>query len=81
MLLLLSLASCKRKWTDQDRSDFMSGCLAGGALRDMGPDRAKAYCHCMLDKVMTRYPNANDARFISRDTAMTRIGRDCFKQP
>ena len=75
------LVSCKRPWSEKDKADFVSGCLAGGAVKDLGETRAKNYCNCMLTKVMTRYPNRNDALFMQHDSSMTAIGKDCLKQP
>jgi hypothetical protein len=80
ILLLGLLTSCKRKWTDKDKQEFLSGCM-NSAVKDLGSDKAKQYCHCMLDKVLARYPDARDINWISRDTAMPRMGRDCLKQP
>ena len=80
-LLLLTAVACKRKWSDDDKVQFVSGCIGGGALRDLGETKAKAYCNCMLQKAMARYPNANDARYMRQDTAMARLAQDCLKQP
>jgi hypothetical protein len=75
------LYSCKRKWTEKDRSEFTAGCLNGGALKDMGEEKARNYCKCMLDKIVERYPNRNDARFIRYDTTIQKLAAECSKQP
>jgi hypothetical protein len=80
VLLFLLLNSCKRKWTDKDKQEFLSGCI-NSATKELGSEKAKQYCHCMLDKVLVRYPDAGDINWMSRDTAMPRMGRDCLKQP
>lgn len=76
---LLLLISCSRPWTEKDKSEFLSGCLHGAAA-SMGSEKGKAYCQCMLGKVVARYPNARDARYLSSDTAMRGLGRDCLHQ-
>lgn len=70
------MQACARSWTDQDKSDFLGGCLHG-PIRDSGQVKARAYCHCMLEKMMQRYPNANDAKYMQQDTALPRISREC----
>src|SRR6266498_4806783 len=60
ILLTLSLFSCKRKWTDKDKADFYSGCLSN-ATKNKDIKNPKSYCSCLLQKVVAKYPNANDA--------------------
>src|SRR5689334_13379143 len=52
-LLLISffLFSCHSRWTEKNRSEFLSSCIAG-ATKDMGATKAKAYCQCMLEKIV-----------------------------
>ena len=78
--LSLSLGSCKRTWSEKDKSEFVSGCISG-AKTDLGEDKAKQYCQCMLQRIMDKYPNANDARYLQYDTSISRIGRECRNQP
>jgi hypothetical protein len=80
LLCFLLLASCKRKWTQADTSEFLSGCMQG-SVKDMGAEKAAKYCACLVEKVVARYPNAADARYIRYDTAIIRISKDCLKQP
>ncbi|HEU4472614.1 MAG TPA: hypothetical protein VFR58_16080 [Flavisolibacter sp.] len=80
LLLLVSFASCKRNWTDKDKAEFTSGCL-NRASRDMGGDSARAYCRCLLEKVVKHYPNANDAKYIRYDSTVRQLAKDCLKQP
>lgn len=74
------VSACKRKWTEKDRSEFLSGCLSG-ATRDMDAVRARTYCHCMLEKLIKRYPDARQARYVRYDTAVVRLSKECLKQP
>ena len=80
LLLALALASCTSEWNEKNRSEFVSGCI-NGAVKDMPAEKARKYCHCMLEKVMARYPNAADVIYIKNDTAMAAMAKDCLKQP
>jgi len=74
------LCSCQRAWTEKDKADFLAGCIEG-TTKDLGADKAKAYCACMVGKVVSRYPDAGDAKYMKYDTAIVRISKDCLKQP
>lgn len=73
------LYSCNQPWTENDKQTFMGGCM-NGALKEMDPEKAKAYCSCMLEKVQNRYPNVSDARYLKSDTAVYAMGRACKQQ-
>jgi len=79
VLFALSLFSCKRKWTDKDKNDFYSGCLSN-ALTDKDVKNPKAYCNCLLQKIVAKYPNANDAKYIRYDSTARQLAMDCLKQ-
>jgi hypothetical protein len=79
IFLALSLFSCKRKWTDKDKADFYSGCLSS-ATKNKDIKDPKSYCSCLLQKVVTKYPNANDAKYIMYDSTIKRLASDCLKQ-
>jgi hypothetical protein len=79
LLFALSLFSCKRKWTDKDKSDFYSGCLSS-AQKNSDITNPKTYCNCLLQKVVEKYPNANDAKYIRYDTTVKQLAKDCLKQ-
>jgi len=76
---VLCLFSCKRKWTDRDKSDFYSGCLSG-AIKNKDIKDPKSYCSCLLQKIVVRYPNANDAKYIKYDSTVRQLARECLKQ-
>ena len=79
IFIFICLLSCKRKWTTEDKTQFLGGCLKG-AIKDMGEEKAKPYCTCLLNKVVTRYPNANDAAYIKHDSTIVILAKDCLKQ-
>lgn len=79
LLCILSVVACKRKWTDRDKSDFYSGCLSSArANKDI--TNPKAYCSCLLEKTVAKYPNANDAKYIRYDSTVRQLAKDCLKQ-
>jgi len=78
-LLAAALVSCSRPWTEKDKSEFVSGCLSA-AVRGMGEDSAKRYCRCLVEKVVAKYPNANDAKYIKYDSTVKVLAQECLKQ-
>jgi hypothetical protein len=74
----VSLFSCKRKWTDKDKSDFYSGCL-NNAVTNKDVKDPKSYCNCLLQKVVAKYPNANDAKYIKYDSTVKQLAQECLK--
>ena len=78
IFIILFLLSCKRKWTTEDKTDFLGGCLKV-AIKDMGEEKAKPYCSCLLEKVVARYPNANDAAYIKHDSTIVKMAKECLK--
>jgi hypothetical protein len=77
--LLFLCFSCKRKWTETDKSEFLGGCLKT-AVKDMGEEKAKPYCSCLLQKIVEKYPNANDAAYIRYDSTNIQLAKDCLKR-
>lgn len=79
LFMIISLISCKSKWTDKDKSDFYSGCLSSATTNKDIKD-PKTYCSCLLQKVVAKYPNANDAKYIKYDSTVKVLARECLKQ-
>jgi hypothetical protein len=78
--LVLCCFSCKRKWTEKNKTDFVSGCMSR-QVKEMGIEKARTYCSCLIEKVVQKYPNANDARYIQYDSSISRLAKDCLKLP
>jgi hypothetical protein len=78
--LMLCCFSCKRKWTEKNKADFVSGCLSR-QVKELGIEKARAYCSCLVEKVVQKYPNANDARYIQYDSSLRQLAKDCLKLP
>ena len=79
LLAFSGFYGCKRKWTDKDKSEFVSGCL-NKMIKEMGESKAKSYCNCLMDKIVKKYPNANDVKYIKYDSSVTHMAKDCLKQ-
>ncbi|HEX6334666.1 MAG TPA: hypothetical protein VFZ78_10600 [Flavisolibacter sp.] len=71
--------SCGRTWTQQDRDEFLQSCITN-AIKDTGPEKAKAYCQCMLAKIEKRYPNVKDVAYLRSDTTVNAMVRACRGQ-
>jgi hypothetical protein len=78
-LFIVCFFSCKRKWTDKDKSDFYSGCLSSASTNKDIKD-PKSYCSCLLQKVVAKYPNANDAKYIKYDSTIRQLAKNCLNQ-
>jgi hypothetical protein len=59
-ILALSIAGCGGGWTEDDKKAFNKDCR--DAVRsDLNEAKAKTYCDCFTDKMVTMYPVFNDA--------------------
>jgi hypothetical protein len=58
-LILLSATSCKNTWDQDDKDMFYKSCM--DEANKWAGDKAKPYCDCMLEKIIKKYPNENDA--------------------
>ena len=54
-------------WDSANRADFVSECITE-AKKNIGEQKAKTYCECMLFKVEMKYPNAGDAGKLTEAT-------------
>lgn len=79
LFCVLLLGACKRKWTDKDKADFYSGCL-NNATKNHDIKDSKSYCSCLLQKIVAKYPNANDAKYIKYDSTAKQLARECLMQ-
>ncbi len=60
-LLLLMLASCKNTWNEDDKDAWRQACTENAMHWAGNEQQAKTYCDCVLEKIMQKYPNENDA--------------------
>lgn len=59
--LILALSSCKNTWDEESKDAWRSACLENAHNMFATPKQASTYCDCVLDKIIERYPNLNDA--------------------
>lgn len=57
--IILCATSCKNTWSQEDKDTFYKSCM--DEANTWAGDKAKPYCDCMLEKMMKKYPNENDA--------------------
>src|SRR6478672_7378422 len=82
LVLTSFVISCKNSkttshWSKADVDAFTTNCV-NGASANMGADKAKSYCDCMLGKIESKYPKADDAGKMEMN-AMTEMAKDCIK--
>lgn len=79
LLLMAGCLSCERKWTEEDRKQFLGGCMATAVADTMiGNGLAKDYCDCLAQQIERKFPNANDVKYIRFDSSAREIGRQCL---
>lgn len=80
-LLLAGCLSCERKWTEEDRKQFIGGCMATAVADTMIGNRlAKDYCDCLVQEIERKFPNANDVKYIRFDSSTRQIGSQCLSK-
>ena len=65
-------------WTSVEKKEFMSNCV-GTAEKNVGYERAKDYCSCMMDKIEKRYPNSSDVNKMT-ETQRDKWAAECNNQ-
>jgi len=58
-------------WADAEIKDYMDNCVTPGVA-------TKDYCSCMLEKIMDKYPNPEDAAAIDMEWVMSEV-EDCLE--
>ena len=61
LVLMLSFASCKDTWNEEDKQSFYQACMDDAKTWAGSDARAKTYCDCVFGKMEKKYPNENDA--------------------
>jgi hypothetical protein len=58
---LVFFSSCKDTWDEDDKVLFKKACLDDANKWAGSSEKATTYCNCVLDKILVKYPNENDA--------------------
>ena len=61
LLLILFSGSCRETWTSDTKNTFYEACTEEAGSWAGSPEKAKAYCDCVLAKMMAKYPHEEDA--------------------
>ncbi len=61
LILALSLFSCKDTWDGDDKNNWKQACMENARRWAGSEEKAKTYCDCVLDRMIEKYPNENDA--------------------
>ena len=54
------LSSCESGWSDEDKKMYHQSCYEGAMTWAGTEANAKAYCDCMQEKLMAKYPDINE---------------------
>ena len=65
-------------WSESQRTEFVKQCEASAA-KNVGAEKAKAYCDCMQPKIEKEFPNPADLTKLTNEI-VTRLAADCSKQ-
>ena len=61
MLLLLTTASCRSEWDQDDATAFKKACIDDAITWAGSQDNAITYCNCIIRKIKEKYPDENEA--------------------
>lgn len=59
--ILFVFNSCKNTWDGETKEMFHQSCMEDAVTWAPSKDKAKVYCDCVLEKIMAKYPDMNDA--------------------
>jgi len=70
LLPLILLCSCTGFWSGSNQRKFKEVCADEAIKWAASEEQADAYCKCVLDKMMRKYPDEEDALMHMGDLAM-----------
>ncbi len=59
--VLFLFNSCKNTWDQDDKDLFYQSCMEDATTWAGSKEKAKTYCDCIMEKMMKKFPNENDA--------------------
>ena len=71
-VVLTSCAAAGDGWPEDEKKAFMENCVVEGVT-------TADYCSCMLEKVLKKYPEPEDALNMDMEWMMSEA-EDCFKK-
>lgn len=61
VFIAFSFAACKGSWDNEDKEAFYGDCLEQANTWAGSDAKAKAYCDCVMEKTMKKFPSETDA--------------------
>jgi hypothetical protein len=83
-MTFLIVASCTDFWSGSNQRRFLDVCNESAMKWAGTQDKADAYCNCVLQKMMKKYPNEEDAFShmgeLSQDTSLINCKEDIMNK-
>lgn len=79
IVCVLAMASCKT-WDESDQQAWRQACMENAGKWAADEQNAKTYCECVLDKMMKKYPDVNQALEHVNDLATDTSFYNCRKE-
>jgi hypothetical protein len=84
LLGTLALTSCKDMWDEDDKDSFRQACMETANHWAKNDTVAKAYCNCVLGKMIAKYPFESEALDhmdeLMKDTALLQCKKEIIEQ-
>ena len=61
LLCIVAMGSCKNTWDQEAKDMYTESCMDDANRWAKSPELAKKYCNCMLEKIIKKYPDVNEA--------------------
>ena len=55
VLVVITLVSCSKKWSENNKREFIKSCTTMSIQNEIPEDKVTDYCYCLLEKTMLRY--------------------------
>ena len=78
LIFSMSIVSCGGGWTAEDKKQFTADCR-DAVKSDLNEEKAKTYCECFTDKMVSIYPVFNDAMEHNDSAKLEQAKADCRK--
>jgi len=84
LICMLVFSSCKDMWDEDDKDAFRQACMETANRWAKNDTVAKAYCNCVLDKMIDKYPFESEALDhmdeLMKDTSLLKCKKQIMEQ-
>lgn len=84
LFVSMIFVSCKDLWPAEDKAAFKNVCLEGAQKWATNDTMANAYCDCVLEKMIKKYPFETEALDhldeLAKDTALLKCKDEILKK-